>query len=351
MVVPMVGLGRFLGSLFLFVAVATGVAQAEQFVGGDAGSAVYVAWTADEAGHLQGQVQLVALDPQNRARTRATQASFSGNRRGADVSLAFPLLGAFGGSTWTGRVGRGVLTLDILGSDGAPHELTLVAGSFQDFQRRVASLRGRAGAAEVTQSLAAQVRDVARQLQTESNAIASADAYLRKAFPTPPRADDEPSTIAAKYASAWAKMQADWSREQQAAQVSPMTCYQKSQVSYIASNVSYDRSQVSYLDSTFRYFADEAQRNVDAALNGPAAIRNLLSVFYRRANAYSRNTGSVIGDPKGLQAQAERAAAYARSVAVPRLQKGHAMVQDYGRRAEDLREQAARFPDTVQCSG
>lgn len=347
----MAGLGRFLGLLFLFVAAATGVARAEQFVGGDARSAVYLAWTADESGHLQGQVQLVALDPQNAARTRATQASFSGNRRGADVSLAFPILGAFGGSTWTGRIGRGVLTLDVLGSDGTPHEMTLVAGSFQDFQRRVASLRGRAGAAEVTQSLAAQVRDGARQLQSESNAIASTDAYLRRAFPTPPRADDEPSSIAAKYASAWEKMQSDWSREQQAAQVSPMTCYQKSQVSYIASNVSYDRSQVSYLDSTFRYFANEAQRNIDVALNGPSAMRNLLSVFARRANAYSRNTGSPIGDSKDLQLQADRAAAYARFVAMPRLQKAHALVLDYGRHAEDLKQQAARFPDTVQCSG
>src|SRR6202035_5166682 len=198
---------------------------------------------------------------------------------------------------------------------------------------------------------AAQVRDVAGQLQSESNAIASAEAYLRRTFPSPPRAEDEPSSIAAKYARAGEKMQADWSREQQAAQVSPMTCYQKSQVSYIASNVRYDRSQVSYLDSTLRYFANEAQRKIDVALNGPAAMRNLLSVFARRANAYSRNTGSSIGEPRGLQSQADRAAAYARSVAVPRLQKAHALALEYGRRAEELKEQAARFPDTVQCSG
>ncbi len=344
-------IGRVVGLVFVFVVTVTGVARADQFVGGDGASAVYVAWTSDEAGHLQGQVQLVALDPNNGAKTRATQASFSGNRRGSELSLAFPILGAFGGSTWTGRVGRGVLTLDILGSDGTPHEMTLAAGSFQDFQRRVALLRGRAGAAEVTQSLAVQVRDVARQLQSESNAIASADAYLRRAFPTPPRADDEPSQIVAKYASAWEKMQADWSREQQAAQVSPMTCYQKGQVSYLAGNVSYDRGQFSYLDGTLRYFANEAQRNVDVALNGPSVMHSLLSVFYRRANAYSRNTGSPIGDPKGLQSQADRVATYARSVAVPRLQKAHASALDYDRRAEDLKEQAARFPETVQCSG
>ncbi len=120
MVVPMVRLGRFFS--FLFFPAATAVAGAEQFVGGDAGSAVYLAWTADEAGHLQGQVQLVGLDPQSAARTRVTQASFSGSRRGADVSLAFPLLPRVRRLYVTGQVRRGVLTFDILGSDGTPHE-------------------------------------------------------------------------------------------------------------------------------------------------------------------------------------------------------------------------------------
>jgi hypothetical protein len=82
------------------------------------------------------------------------------------VSLAFPILGAFGGSTWTGRVGGRTLTLDILSSDGTPHEFSLVAGSFQDFQRRVAMLRERAGTVQVTQSLTEQVRDAARHLES-----------------------------------------------------------------------------------------------------------------------------------------------------------------------------------------
>ena len=344
-------IGRLVILVFFFVAAAAGVAHAEQFVGGDSGSAVYIAWTADESGHIQGQVQLVALDPNNAARTRATHASFSGNRHGSEVSLAFPILGPFGGSTWTGRVAGRTLALDILSSDGTPHDFTLVAGSFQDFQRRVALLRERAGAAEVTQSLTGQVRDAARQLQSESNSIASAEAYLRKGFPTPPRPEDEPSQIAAKYASAWEKMQSDWSREQQAAQVSPMTCYQKSQVSYIASNVSYDQSQIAYLDSTFRYFENEAQRNVDVALSGPAIMRNLLAVYYRRAAAWTRNTGASVRDPAVLQSQADRAAAYARSVAVPRLQRARSMVQGYDAKGLDLKERAAKFPETVECSG
>jgi hypothetical protein len=348
---PMNGLGRFAACLILFVLGTTGVARAEQFVGGDAGSAVYIAWAADETGHIQGQVQLVAFDPKNTAQTRATQASFSGNRRGSEVSLAFPILGAFGGSTWTGRVGGRTLTLDILSSDGTPHEFTLVAGSFQDFQRRVALLHERSDAAQVTQSLAGQVRDVARQLQSESNAISSAEAYLRKVFPTPQRPDDDPQTFSSKYAKAWAKMGEDWTLEQQAAQVSPMTCYQKSQVSYIASNVSYDQSQISYLDSTLRYFDNEAQRNIDVALNGPAVVRSLIAVYHRRASAWSRNTGLTVVDPRSLQAEADRAAAYARSVAVPRLKRARGIARDYDAKGADLKERAARFPDTVECSG
>lgn len=68
-----------------------------------------------------------------------------------------------------------------------------------------------------------------------------------------------------------------------------------------AARTRYDHGEVGYLDGTFRYFASQAQRNIDVALDGPAAMRNLLSVFYRRANAYSRNTGSTVADPKALR--------------------------------------------------
>jgi hypothetical protein len=130
-----------------------------------------------------------------------------------------------------------------------------------------------------------------------------------------------------------------------------MTCYKKSQVSYIASNVGYDHSQIVYLDSTYRYFANEAQRNIEAAVNGSSIMRNLLAAYYRRAAAWSRNTGSSTADPKTLQPLADRATAFARSVAVPRLQRGLGMVQYYDAKAADLTDRASRFSETVECSG
>jgi hypothetical protein len=143
---PMCGLGRFTVFVVAFVVALTAVARAEQFVGGDAASAVYVAWTADEVGHPPGAGAARLARSAERGPDPSNAGLVQRERAGRRRQPRLPLFGAFGGSTWTGRVGRGVLTLDILGSDGVPHEMTLVAGSFQDFQRRVAALRGRAGA-------------------------------------------------------------------------------------------------------------------------------------------------------------------------------------------------------------
>ncbi len=101
----------------------TGVASAEQYVGGNRTEAVYIAWTADDNGHLQGQVQVISLNQSNPSKTNATNASFAGNRSGSNVSLVFPMLSAFGGSTWTGRIGGQALSLDIPTTNGTPTEL------------------------------------------------------------------------------------------------------------------------------------------------------------------------------------------------------------------------------------
>jgi hypothetical protein len=74
-------------------------------------------------------------------------------------------------------------------------------------------------------------------------------------------------------------------------------------------------------------------------------------VYHRRASAWSRNTGLTTVDPKAFQTEADRVAAYARSVAVPRLQQTRRMARDYDAKGTDLKERAARFPDTVECSG
>jgi hypothetical protein len=68
-------------------------------------------------------------------------------------------------------------------------------------------------------------------------------------------------------------------------------------------------------------------------------------------SAWSRNTGTGVRDPKVLQSQADGVAAYARSVAVPRLQRARSMVQGYDAKGVDLKERAAKFPETVECSG
>lgn len=54
-------------------------------------------------------------------------------------------------------------------------------------------------------------------------------------------------------------MQGTWAQEQGAAQVTPMTCYQKGQVTYISGQVTYENGEVKYLDSESRNLADSIQ--------------------------------------------------------------------------------------------
>ena len=188
------------------------VAQADQYVGGDRGSAMFVAWTSDSSGHLQGQVQTVAHDPNNPAKSQSANASFTGTRQGSEISLVFPLMSPFGGETWTGRVGWRSVTLDVPSSNGTPLEITLTAGSFADFQRRVSGLRYAAAQASTAQTLAKNMQDAQSQLEAEYEGLTSASACLRQAFPVPPPPAGSPNTFSGKYREAWDKMQADWQR-------------------------------------------------------------------------------------------------------------------------------------------
>lgn len=330
----------------------TGVASAEQYVGGNRTEAVYIAWTADDNGHLQGQVQVISLNQSNPSKTNATNASFAGNRSGSNVSLVFPMLSAFGGSTWTGRIGGQALSLDIPTTNGTPTELVLAVGSFQDFQHRVISLQERAGTIGTTQSFAKAVQETALQIVNESNTLIAADKSLRHTFGTAQSPSTEEQSFNPQFAKAWAKMQEDWAREQKAGTVVPMTCYEKGHVQYAASSVAYDRDAIRYLSSSFASFEEGAKRNIETVVQGPAVARNLLAVLSRRARAWEQNTGKHF--PEGLDmlsAQADKAATFAREVASVRLANDRNVVQDYERRATDLNKRAAQFFDSVTCPG
>jgi len=246
--------------------------------------AIYLAWTEDATGHLQGQVQVVGADPNDPARLKSTNASFTGTRNGEDISIAFPLLSAFGGATWTGSLKNNAISL-VIPTTGLPSNPTLAAGSFEDFQSAAQAVQAKVNVAQQQQ---AQQQAIVAQQQAEARAAAQQqfehdrqasiayneaseassrmrDGYaevrdslneLANAVPATPGSN----SLSSQYAAQWAKMQNVWEQELAAARVSPMTCYQKGQVSYVAGQVNYELGQMTYLDGQTKYQLDQVQR-------------------------------------------------------------------------------------------
>lgn len=118
-----------------------GTAMASEYYAVGKYEAVYLAWTQDAEGHLQGQVEIVSVDSTQSTELKTKSAAFTGIRSGSDVSLSFGILTAFGGTTWTGHVGWNELSL-ILPTNGAPQQFVLRAGSFAQFQEAANKLQG-----------------------------------------------------------------------------------------------------------------------------------------------------------------------------------------------------------------
>src|SRR5579862_3754604 len=192
------------------------------YAAGD-GWAVYLAWTEDTTGHLQGQVQAIAADPADPAKLKSTNGAFTGTHNGSDISIAFPLLSNYLGATWTGTLKDNTLSL-VIPTAGLPSNPTLVAGSFDDFQKAAQKVQKQVNVAQQQQAAAQAAAAQQAQLDQEKatayssaqeaqnnardgftevrNALAALDREMPE---TPPRGG-----LRAQYAAEWAKMQRTW---------------------------------------------------------------------------------------------------------------------------------------------
>jgi len=351
--------------LFLsFMIGSCGVASAAQFVGSDASSAVYVAWTADSSGHLQGQIQCVSLSAGG-AQAKTTSAAFTGTQSGKDISLAFGLLSAFGGATWTGHLGWNTLTLDYSTSSG-PAEMALRRGSFADFQRLVTALQGSASRvaaaqalaatrAATTQALARSVTEAANQINIVNRELQSALSALSKEFPEPPPDVNTAGSFQYRYDRAYSKMNDDWSKEQTLGQRVPLTCYQKSQVAYVASTVSYDLSQIQYIDSNFRSFVSDVQGQIETISRGQEQLKALLPAYAARWKAWQQsanpaNPKPVPLDVSSVLSETLRRTNAAQKHAMARLARAVQIAATYDNQATELEQKAKSYPDGLTCS-
>ncbi|MHB8148382.1 MAG: hypothetical protein ACYDGM_14130 [Vulcanimicrobiaceae bacterium] len=320
--------------------------------------AVYLAWTEVASGNLQGQVQVVSVDPSDPTKLKSVNEAFTGTRNGSDVSIAFPLLSSYGGTTWTGTLRGNSLSL-VIPTGGLPSNLSLLAGSFSDFQ--VAANKIQQSVDRAQQKQAAYQAAVA-QRQAAYDSVADAlgrlrDAYaearnslaaIDKMLPVTPRR----RSLRTQYAVEWAKMRHTWAQEQAAAQVSPMTCYQKSTVIYVAGEVDYELGEINYLDGESQSLLQEIQSTVSAAKDGVLGVQKWAPLYYQRSRAYAQITGQPSsGNDPGPAAQAFADAANSSLEAYSqRVMSFEQTISDYDARARALDQRARRFPNSITCS-
>lgn len=329
----------------LFVASCAGAFASEYY---DVGQnyAVYLAWTQDSADHLQGQVEIISMDSSNSTQLQTKNAAFTGTRSGSDVSLTFGMFTAFGGTTWTGHIGWGMLTL-IIPTNSGVQRVTLHSGSFDQFQAAVARMQGNVSVNQNRVAMYNAMSEAADNVKNGVDLMSRGLATLRAMLPVDPK----PGSLRTKFADEWQKMRAVWGKEQREAQVTPMTCYQKGQVEYQSGQVDYELGQFEYLDgqveSVGREYAD-AFRDV---MQGIGDIENWGPAYNARARAYYTSIGGSYNHnvvaaltPSILSAQKSL------KVFSARWRSFQAYYSGYDRRAKQQDEAAKAFAESISCN-
>lgn len=346
------------------------------YAAGD-GWAIYLAWTEDTTGHLQGQVQVIGKDPDDPAKLKSTNGAFTGTRNGSDISIAFPLVSNYLGATWTGTLKGDAISL-VIPTNGLPANPTLQAGSFEDFQKaaqrvqaqvNVAQQEKAAEQAAVAQQQAAAQAAAEQQLRFNQekaatySAAVEAENHARDAFAEVRNAlaqldrelpaSPSPGGLRSQYATEWSKMQGTWAEEQAAAQVTPMTCYRKSQIAYIGSQIAYENSEIKYLDAGSKNVLYAIQSSLNAANEGLDAVSQWAPEYYQRAQAYSQLTGepSNVTDPTSMLATFRKQTEESLNTDSNRVDTFEALVKNYDERADALQQRAQAFPESIACSG
>ncbi len=330
------------------------------------GWAIYLAWTEDTTGHLQGQIQVIGANPSDPAKMQTLNGAFTGTRNGQDISISFPLLSNYLGATWTGTLKNNELSL-VIPTAELPSNPTLIAGTFEDFRKAAQKVQNQVNIAQQQQAAAQAAAAQQQQLNQEKSAayasvaeaqnrtrggfaeVQTALAMLERAIPETP----SNGGLRDQYAAQWLKLQRTWAQEQAAAQVTPMTCYQKGQVTYIAGQVTYENGEVKYLDGEATNLLSSLRSSLNAANDGLAVVEEWAPEYYRRAQAYGQLSGqpSNVSDPSSVVAEFKKQTDASLDTYSKRIARFVATISSYDDRAQALQDQAQSFPQSIPCSG
>lgn len=321
-------------------------ARASEYYQVSQNEAVYIAWTQDSVGRLQGQVEVVAISSNTSVQLKTTNAAFNGTRSGPDVSLAFGMFSTYGGATWTGHVSGSTLTL-IIPTNGVPQQLVLKAGSFNKFSAAISRMQDRVEVNQARLTLYKSMQDAFNHLKDGNGLITSGLASLNAMFPiAPPR-----TSLRTAYQQAWRRMQADWAEEQSEAQTVPLTCGQRGRIEYQSGKVNYVLGQFNYIDGQVRYLNSQYVGAVHKVTSGISELKDWAPVLDVRARAFFSSVGKQYnGNATALVGSTVKKASDSLRAFNARWLAFESDVRRYDRAAKQLDNKASAFATSLKCS-
>ena len=157
--------------------------------------------------------------------------------------------------------------------------------------------------------------------------------------------DSGPTKIRSEYAAASSKMSEYWDKEEQAAAVTPMTCYQKSQVQYISTQVAYELSQIKYVDSEVTYVVQSAKPEVSETERDLSNYLKSASLFDQRFGASTSSGPDISASSLQGRVNAETSTTIAQLNALMQTKAS------YDKEGTDLTAKAKTFSDSLSCAG
>ena len=181
----------------------------------DKTAASFISWIEATNGTLSGQIQEAFISKDDPTQLQPFTAAFTGVKNGSSVSVTFKgsALDDSKDTTWTGMISGDQVTFTWPANDGTMQTITLTAGTVDDYNSAVSSLKAiaagtlqQAQEAEADEALKIALQTAIEELQTETQFLAD-DAFF----------DD----VLTQFSDGWTLLQTDFQQLKNDAAATP----------------------------------------------------------------------------------------------------------------------------------
>lgn len=342
-----IAMAAFATTLSAAVVLTCASAAAAEYYHVDGAGALYVAWTEDRNGRLEGQMDVLVLS-KNGTRLESHSTPFTGTRDGSNVSLTMHPDWQFSGITWTGTIYGNTLSLTTPGASG-PSEIVLKAGSIRDFTRATYQLRQSAASGQYEQNLRSAYNYAQNRVNSDITWLSQDLNGLRQNLSQ--QTTPIPGSLDNAYQRVLQQMQANWEKEQVDSERRPFTCAEKSDVESDASDVESGASDIGGIDSDANSFLETTKGDITSALDRLSDIERWVPVADARANQlaaflHSSRTQNQSAEVSRLKAYVNSQVSYVQQ----RLESALEQIQAYDSSAASISRNAQSLPKTLTCS-